>query len=183
MKEIFLKYKIVIFRSLGAIMLVVGFSSYFWTMPKKVLTQNQIAAANVARMEASVVRSQGVRAKPKSSSAEILKHLKNSQEAQNRYLTIFMMIFGVGFLGYSFMSKSWAYGTFFKMFTVAQNIDLGIKPWAYSTLSRFRVKLGMTVVRCHFDLNDGWVLSFWLNDDCILSLWCIISSFWTWFRI
>ena len=106
MKEIFLKYKIVIFRSLGAIMLVVGFSSYFWTMPKKVLTQNQIAAANVARMEASVVRSQGVRAKPKSSSAEILKHLKNSQEAQNRYLTIFMMIFGVGFLGYSFMSKS-----------------------------------------------------------------------------
>ena len=107
MKEIFLKHKIVIFRSLGAIMLVVGFASYFWTMPKKVLTQNEIAAANVARMEASVARSQGhTTNKPKSSSAEILKHLKDTQEAQNRYLTIFMMIFGVGFLGYSFMPKS-----------------------------------------------------------------------------
>ena len=108
MKEIFLKHKTVIFRSLGAFMLVVGFASYFWTTPKKVLTQNEVAAANVARMEARVSGAQGSakQNKPQSSSADILKHLKDTQEAQTRYLTILAMIFGVGFLGYSFMPKS-----------------------------------------------------------------------------
>jgi len=107
MKEIFLKHKTVIFRSLGALMLVVGFTSYFWTTPKEVLTQNEVAAANVARMEARVAGGQGGSSlKPESSSADILKHLKNTQEANTRYLTIFAMIFGIGFLGYSFMPKS-----------------------------------------------------------------------------
>jgi len=105
MKEIFLKHKTVIFRSLGAFMLVVGFASYFWTTPKKVLTQNQIAAANVARMEARVSGGNAKHKKPESSSSEILKHLKDTQEAQSRYLTIIAMIFGVGFLGYSFVGK------------------------------------------------------------------------------
>jgi len=106
MKEIFLKYQKVVFRSLGIFMLIIGFASYFWTTPKKVLTPNEIAAANIARMEASVARSQGRSTKKvESSSAEILKHLKNTQEAQNRYLTIIAMIFGIGFIAYSFMPK------------------------------------------------------------------------------
>lgn len=108
MKEIFLKHKTVIIRSLGAIMLVVGFATYFWSTPKKVYTQNEIAAANVARMEAKVAGSNNSvsQQKPKSSSAEVLKHLKDAQEAQAKYLTILAMIFGVGFLGYSFLPKS-----------------------------------------------------------------------------
>jgi len=107
MKEIFLKHKTVVFRSLGAIMLIVAFASYFWTTPKKVITQNEIAAANVARMEARVVGGGSTKEnKPQSSSAEILKHLKDTQEAQTRYLSILAMIFGVGFLGYSFLPKS-----------------------------------------------------------------------------
>ena len=107
MKEIFLKHKTVIFRSLGAFMLIVGFASYFWTTPKKVLTQNEVAAANIARMEAKVAGVKGSvkQNKPKSSSADILKHLKDTQDAQTRYLTILAMVFGIGFLGYSFMPK------------------------------------------------------------------------------
>ncbi len=106
MKEIFLKHKTVIFRSLGAVMLVVGFASYFWITPKKVVTENKIAAANVARMEARVTGvSSAISAKPKSSSSDILKHLKDTQEAQTRYLTILAMVFGIGFLGYSFVGK------------------------------------------------------------------------------
>jgi len=107
MKEIFLKHKTVIFRSLGALMLVVGFVSYFWTTPKEVLTQNEVAAANVARMEARVAKSQGRESKkPQSSSADILKHLKDTQEAQTKYLTIMAMILGIGFLAYSFIGKN-----------------------------------------------------------------------------
>ena len=106
MKEIFLKHKTVIFRSLGAVMLVVGFASYFWTTPKKVVVENEIAAANVARMEARVTGvSSATSAKPKSSSSDILKHLKDTQEAQTRYLTILAMVFGIGFLAYSFVGK------------------------------------------------------------------------------
>ena len=104
MIELFLKHKVSILRSLGAIMLIVGFASHFWTTPKKVYTKNEIASANVARMEAMVQgRTSG--AKAQSSSADILKHLKNTQETQGKYLNIFIMIFGVGFLGYSFIAK------------------------------------------------------------------------------
>ena len=107
MKQLFLKHKIIILRTLGGLMLLVGFASYFWTTPKAGYTQNEIAAANVARMEAksSGGSSQGSKAKPKSSSADILKSLKDTQESQSKYLTIFMMIFGVGFLGYTFIPK------------------------------------------------------------------------------
>jgi hypothetical protein len=106
MKEIFLKHKTVIFRSIGAIVLVLGFASYFWVTPKKVYTQNEIAAANVARMEAQVrLTTNAAVKKPKPSSAEILEHLKNTQKAQARYMSIIAMILGVGFLGYSFLGK------------------------------------------------------------------------------
>ena len=105
MKEIFIKNKIIIFRTVGALMLVVGFSVYFWTTPKEVLTQNEIAAANVARMEASVARSSSSAKASKPSNTKFLKELKETQKKQLRYLVILTMILGAGFLGYSFMPK------------------------------------------------------------------------------
>jgi hypothetical protein len=106
MKEIFIKYKIVILRTVGILMLVIGFTVHFWVTPKKGFTQNEIAARNVARMEARAMGSSGSFKKTsKSSSAEILKELKNAQEKQMQYLTIIAMILGVGFLGYSFIKR------------------------------------------------------------------------------
>ncbi len=106
MKEIFLKHQTIIFRGLGAFMLLVGFVTYFWTTPKEGLTKNQMAAANVARMEARVAGGSSRSAeKPKSSSSKIMKELQDTQAAQVRYLTILFMIFGVGFLGFSFIKR------------------------------------------------------------------------------
>lgn len=107
MKEIFFKYKIVIFRTAGALMLLVGFLIYFWVTPKDALTESEIAAANVARMEASVSgKSASSKQVPKSEASRFAEELKNSQKKQVQYLTILSMLFGVGFLAYSFIGKS-----------------------------------------------------------------------------
>ena len=105
MKEIFYKHKKVIFRSLGALMLFVGVVVYFWTAPQEVLSENEIAAANVARMEASV-RGGTSTTKKEPSASKFVEELKNAQEAQIQYFTILSMIFGALFLGYSFLSKN-----------------------------------------------------------------------------
>lgn len=104
--EFFLKHKTVILRSLGSLMLVVGFGIHFWVTPKEGLSANQKAAANVARMEAKVKGSSAKSSKsPQKDSSKFLEELKNTQEKQMQYLTILAMIIGVGFLGYSFMPK------------------------------------------------------------------------------
>ncbi|MGE4420028.1 MAG: hypothetical protein AB7D38_09365 [Sulfurimonas sp.] len=107
MKEIFKKYKIIIFRVGGAVMLVSGFAAYFWMTPKEVVSENEIAAANVARMEASVRGGTSTSSKKSSKpeTSKFIEELKNAQKAQIQYLTILSMAFGVLFLGYSFISK------------------------------------------------------------------------------
>ena len=103
--ELFLKYKTIIFRVTGTLMLLIGFAVYFWTTPKPVLTQNEIAAQNVARMEAKVSGGKGGNKKPESSGSKIMTELKETQKKQLRYMVIIMMISGVAFLGYSFVGK------------------------------------------------------------------------------
>ena len=106
MKEMFLKHKVAIIRILGVLMLVVGFAIHFWSTPKEGFTQNELAARNIARMEARTSGGGGASQKPsESSSAKILQELKNTQAKQMQYLTIITMILGVGFLGYSFIGK------------------------------------------------------------------------------
>ncbi|MCD6432846.1 MAG: hypothetical protein J7L21_02285 [Sulfurimonas sp.] len=104
--DFFLKHKTVLLRSLGAVMLLVGFGVHFWVTPKEGLSANQKAAANVARMEAKV-RGGGSSSSEsqKKDDSKFLDELKNTQEKQMQYLTIIAMIVGVGFLGYSFMPK------------------------------------------------------------------------------
>ena len=104
--ELFLKHKIVIMRSLGALMLVIGFAIHFWTTPKEGISANDRAAANVARMEAKAKGQSSSQSKSsKKSDSKFLDELKDTQAKQLQYLTIIAMILGVGFLGYSFMPK------------------------------------------------------------------------------
>lgn len=102
--DFFHKYKIVILRSLGALMLLVGFVIHFWTTPQKEMSANERAAANLARMEAKTTTSSIIRKSPDEN--KFLMELKSKQEQQMKYLTILAMLFGVGFLGYSFLKKS-----------------------------------------------------------------------------
>ena len=104
--EFFRNNRIIITRSLGALMLVVGFAVHFWTMPQKGLSANEKAAANVARMEAKVAGgSSSAKQSAKEDSSDFLQELKKTQAQQLEYLTILAMLFGVGFLGYSFLPK------------------------------------------------------------------------------
>jgi len=104
--EFFIKNKILIFRSAGALMLLVGFVVHFWVTPKEGFTKNEIATRNVARMEAKVASDSGSSKKStKKDDSKFLHELKKTQTRQMQYLTIFVMIIGVGFLGYSFIKR------------------------------------------------------------------------------
>ncbi len=104
--EFFFKYKIVILRSIGAFLLILGFVVHFWAMPKTVaVSANDIAAANVARMEASISGHKKSTKTTKPNMSHFSKSLASKQQKQLEYLTIFAMIFGVLFLAYSFLKK------------------------------------------------------------------------------
>ena len=93
---------------MGALMLVVGFAIHFWVTPKEGLSSNDKAAARIERMEASASTKGSATSKSSSrqkDTSKLLDRLKNSQAKQMKYLTILAMVFGVGFLGYSFMPK------------------------------------------------------------------------------
>lgn len=103
--DFFLKYKIIILRTLGILMLVVSLAVYFWSTPKEGLSANDRAAANVARMEAKAAGKSSVGSSAKKDDSKFLEDLKNKQTQQAQYLVIIIMLFGIGFLGYSFVPK------------------------------------------------------------------------------
>jgi len=99
------KNKVLIFRSVGVFMLLIGFVVHFWVTPKEVLTKNEIAALNVARMEAKISGGSGSSRASKPDTSKYMQELKNAQAKQMQYLTIIAMTFGIAFLGYSFVGK------------------------------------------------------------------------------
>ena len=104
--EFFLKYKQIILRAVGVLLLLIGFVIHFWSMPQEVMSKNDRAAANLARMEKSVQsHSNSSKSKKKPDSSKFLKELKDQQEKQMQYLTIIMMILGASSLGYSFFKR------------------------------------------------------------------------------
>lgn len=103
--EFFLKHKIVILRSAGALMLLIGFVIHFWAIPKSAVSVNEIAAANVARIEASVSGHTTSTKKAKPDMSTFSESLTKAQAQKTKYLTILAMVFGVLFLGYSFLKK------------------------------------------------------------------------------
>lgn len=108
MKEIFIKNKIIIFRTVGGIMFLVGLVMLFWTDPKEVaLSENEIAAANIARIEATVRgRSSDLKQVPKPDSSTFVEELENNQKKQEEQLIILSMLFGALLLIYSFIPKA-----------------------------------------------------------------------------
>jgi len=103
--EFFLKHKTVILRTLGGLMILIAFMVHFWVTPKEGLSEVEMAAANVARMEASVAGPSSSSKAAKQSASQYIEELKNTQEKQMKYLTILSMVLGVGFVGYSFVKK------------------------------------------------------------------------------
>ena len=63
-------------------MLLVGFVVHFWAAPKEGISKNEIAAANVARMEAKVAGGSGSASKApkKKDTSKFLKEFKKSGE-------------------------------------------------------------------------------------------------------
>lgn len=104
--DFFLKHKIIILRSLGALMLVMGFAIHFWVTPKEGISANDKAAARIARMEASAKgNTVGSIKKSQNDTSKLLDALKETQAKQMQYLTILAMLFGIGFVGYSFIPR------------------------------------------------------------------------------
>jgi len=104
--EFLKKYKKEIFRSIGGLLFVIGFVVHFWITPQKGVSENEIAAANLARMEASVQGKSTTKAKKKPDPSHIAKALKATRQKQMEYMTIFSMILGALFLLGSFIKKS-----------------------------------------------------------------------------
>jgi len=103
--EFFIKHQKVLLRSIGAVLIVVSFAAFFWTAPKKGFTENEVAAANVARMEAKMAGQSSSSSSKEPKESPFLQTYKQTQEKQMRYMLIIMMVFGIGFLGYSFLSS------------------------------------------------------------------------------
>jgi len=104
--EFFFKHKVLIFRTLGIFMLLLSFVLYFWVTPKEGISQNDKAAARVARMEASVKGHSNTQKKNKQNeSTKFLDKLKEQQKQQVRYMLFLSILFGVGFVSYSFLNQ------------------------------------------------------------------------------
>ena len=103
--DFFLKYKIVILRTLGGVMLIVGFAVHFWTAPTEVISANDKAAARVARMEANVRAAASSSALSQKEKSKYLNNMKDAQAEQMRYITIIAMLLGLGSIISSFIPK------------------------------------------------------------------------------
>lgn len=104
MLELIIKHKIMLSRSVGIFLVVIGIAALFWSKPEKVLTENEIAEANIARMEASLPQNT-VTPKKQTKSSPFMKAYKDKQKEHIRYLVIVLIISGVAFFGYSFIKK------------------------------------------------------------------------------
>ena len=97
--------KIIILRTFGSLLLILGFMVHYWNVEQKNLSENDKAALRVARMEAHAegLKDSTSQEVSKKGSSEFLSHLKKAQKQQLEYFTIVAMILGVGFLGYTFI--------------------------------------------------------------------------------
>ena len=86
-------------------MLVIGFAVFFWKTPQKGVSENDIAAANVARLEAKVSGKSSTSSPAKPDTSKILEKFKETREDQVKYFMILLMIAGAGFVLYTFLKK------------------------------------------------------------------------------
>jgi len=88
----------------GVLMLLLASAMLFWDNRGDTVTEESLAAANVARMEARMqAQSSGAKASPETSIFS--GNYREKQQQQLRYAVIALMITGVGFLLYGFLKK------------------------------------------------------------------------------
>lgn len=102
--QFILEYQKIILRVVGGLFLVVAIVIHFWSMPKPALSENEKALANLERMQASVAGKSSAKSQ-KPDASYYLKHLKETQKKQLEYLTILLIVLGVGALGYTFIKR------------------------------------------------------------------------------
>ena len=89
-------------KIMGVNFLVMALVLLFWSQPKEGMSEDEKAAANVARMEAQASDNSQ---KKVSQSPSFMKDYKQTQKTQLRVFLIFMVISGTGFLVYGFLKK------------------------------------------------------------------------------
>ncbi len=89
-------------KIIGANFLLMALVLLFWSQPKEGMSENEKAAANLARMEAKVSGNSQTKAP---GSSGLMKEYQQKQKAQLQIFLIIMTIAGVGFLGYGFFKK------------------------------------------------------------------------------
>lgn len=103
--DFFLKHKIILLRTSGIVMLIVAFAIHFWVTPKEALSESEKAQARIERMEASARGGSASSISSQADTSKFLEKMKATQAKQIEYMTILAMLFGIGFVGYSFFSK------------------------------------------------------------------------------
>jgi len=97
------KHQIILLRSVGGFIVLLAFIIHFWSTPKKGVSENERAAANIARMEAQVAGTSSSAKSTQPKKSPFLEAFESKKEKQMRYLSILAMILGLGFFGYSFV--------------------------------------------------------------------------------
>ncbi len=102
MLEWFKRNKKLAYKITGVNFLLMALVLLFWSQPKESFSENEKAAANVARMEAQASSAGG--SKP-SAPPNFMQEHQETQKKQLRIFLIIMVIAGAGFLGYGFLKK------------------------------------------------------------------------------
>ncbi len=89
-------------KIMGVNFLVMALVLLFWSQPKEGMSENEKAAANVARMEA---KASGNSQEKASQPPSFMKDYKQTQKTQLRVFLILMVISGAGFLAYGYVNK------------------------------------------------------------------------------
>jgi len=105
MVNILKKYQQVIIRTVGAFILIVAIVIHFWSTPDEGVSEAKVAAANVARMEASIAGSSTQSKSKKAEELPLMHKYIQEKEKQFEYLTLVAMLLGGGFFLYSFVKK------------------------------------------------------------------------------
>ena len=93
------------FKITGANFLVMAFVLLFWSQPKVGMSENEKAAANVARMEGRSGGTDEIKQMNAEKSANFMKEYQENQKANLRIVLIIMAALGTGFLAYGFIKK------------------------------------------------------------------------------
>ena len=103
--EFLKQHQVMILRIVGIGILFIALVTHFWLNPKKGLSENEKAAANVARIEAKAKGAGGAKKQSNPDTSPFAQALKAKQKQQIQYMFILTMIAGGAVFLYSFIAK------------------------------------------------------------------------------